>query len=185
MVVAIRDPYLGIHQGKTSTTLKPAAYSVRRSSFAIPSRRLSGDSVTLVDGRVGGSSRESNAGSRFWRFDWQAKRVPTFGFRYEGMDLTMDEGHALSFTDVVDDHGYPFAILELRGIGDVGCVIVMAKKRVSRWTTRRLSLTEKMRVGMHIVERPGMKDCVEDLHKSLKKARDEYVPKKGFGIIAV
>ena len=114
MVVAIRDPYLGIHQGKTSTTLKPAAYSVRRSSFAIPSRRLSGDSVTLVDGRVGGSSRESNAGSRFWRFDWQAKRVPTFGFRYEGMDLTMDEGHALSFTDVVDDHGYPFAILELR-----------------------------------------------------------------------
>ncbi|KAM5534569.1 hypothetical protein V8D89_011773 [Ganoderma adspersum] len=185
VVVAMRDPYLGIHQGRTSTTLKPAAYSVRRSSFTIPTRRWSSDSVTLVDGKLECSSRESNAGSRFWRFDWQAKRVPTFGLRYEGTDLTMDEGHALSFTDVVDDHGFPFAILELRGIGDVGCVIAMAKRQVSRWTTRHLSLTEKMRVGMHIVERPGMEDCVEDLHESLRKARDEYVPKKGFGTIAV
>ncbi|PIL35945.1 hypothetical protein GSI_01605 [Ganoderma sinense ZZ0214-1] len=185
VVVAIQDSYLGIYQGRTSTTLKPAAYSARRSSFAIPSRRWSGDSVTLVDGKIGGTSRESNAGSRFWRFDWQAKRAPTLGFRYEGTDLTMDEGHVLSFTDTVDDHGSPFAVLELRGIGDMGCVIVVAKRQVSKWATRHLSLTEKMKVGMHAVERPWMEDCVEDLHESLKRARDEYVPKKWFGTIAV
>ncbi|KAI1795613.1 hypothetical protein LXA43DRAFT_729205 [Ganoderma leucocontextum] len=186
VVVAMQDPYLGIHQGRTSTTLRPAAYSTRRSSFATPSRRWSGDSVTLVDGGLGGSSRESNAGSRFWRFDWQEKRVPAFGFRYEGTDLTMDEGHALSFTDTVDDHGFPFAILELRGTENVGCVIVVAKRQVLKCARRHLSLTEKMRVGMQVtVQRPGMEACMEDLHESLKKAREEYVPKKGFGTIPV
>ncbi len=187
MVVTLRDPYLGIHRDRTSTTVKPAAYSARRSSLSAPSPRWSGYSFTLVDGKVGGSSGESrDAGSRFWRFDWQEKRIPALGFRYEGTDLTTDEGHALSFTNTLDDHGSPFAILELRGMEDVGCIIVVANKQSLKCARRHLSLTEKMRVGMHTVERrSGLEECMEDLHESLKKVRDEYVPKKGFGTIAL
>lgn len=49
------------------------------------------------------------------------------------MDLTTDGGHVLSFTETLDDHGYPFAILELCRIEGIGCIIVVAKRQALKY----------------------------------------------------
>ncbi|TBU33946.1 hypothetical protein BD311DRAFT_861752 [Dichomitus squalens] len=187
-VITVRDPYLGLSHGRTSTTVKPAAFSVRRRSLPLSdtSSGWSGDSDTLVEYALKATSRENHwpNGSCFWRFDWK-RRAPTLGYRTEGMDMTTDEGHALSFTDAVDDHGFPFAIIELRGTEDVGCIVVLAKKQTSTHARKYLSLTEKMRLGMHDVRCRGKGDFEDNLRESLRRASKEYVPRKPFGPVSV
>ena len=145
----------------------------------------SSDSSTLVDYTPSAMSRDNQlaSGSRFWRFDWK-RRAPALGFRNGGTDLTMNEGHALSFTEVLDDHGFPFAVVELRGVEDVGCIVVIAKRRCSTRARNCLSLTERMRLGMHAVRRHSTDGFERDLHESLKRASKEYVPRKLFGTMS-
>ena len=87
-----------------------------------------------------------------WRFDWDQTWRP-LGFRYEGMDTTAPRGHTLWFTDLRDDAGHPFLMLELCPAGehmssDMEAINVLAKRQSDRSGGEGLSNAERARLDM-------------------------------------
>ncbi|KAI0779463.1 hypothetical protein C8Q74DRAFT_1259050 [Fomes fomentarius] len=76
------------------------------------------------------------------------------------MDMTTAWGHSLSFTDLTDDRGFPFAVLELRPSGFLQddrnpfTIVVLAKRQRDRFGREGLTETERVRLGMREAKSP-------------------------------
>ncbi|CDO76958.1 hypothetical protein BN946_scf184281.g4 [Trametes cinnabarina] len=193
VVLRLRDSFLGTNRTASilDSSLPPlsrySAYSTPHSAsmsslslLAASPTSPSDDSPTSQSSLCSASSRDPSASSAtrsrgFWRFDWDPS-FPRLGFRFEGMDLTGPRDHALSFSEIRDDHGHPFAVLEFRPTGweadrdghdarrqrsaeecaktraarkgRACCIFVVAKRVRDRYDREGLSDAERERLGM-------------------------------------
>ncbi|KAI0663438.1 hypothetical protein C8Q70DRAFT_1050118 [Cubamyces menziesii] len=120
------------------------------SSFVPPLQSRSSASSSSLSTAASSSSRTGHAARTrsFWRFDWDPS-FPRLGFRFEGMDLTAARGHTLSFSHIRDDHGHPFAVVELRPTGwddseGDGVEEVMDEEEEGEWASHRAVRRKRM-----------------------------------------
>ncbi|KAI0633214.1 hypothetical protein C8Q77DRAFT_1157441 [Trametes polyzona] len=122
----------------SSSPLSSSPPSMYASSSRSPSSVRTGTSRSTA-------TDEDDGTGRFWRFDWDPS-FPRLGFRFEGMDLTAPHGHALSFSRIRDDRGWPFLVVDLRPTGfgsargDGDMRVRCARKRDADSAERRSSM---------------------------------------------
>ncbi|OSD06961.1 hypothetical protein PYCCODRAFT_1431146 [Trametes coccinea BRFM310] len=168
-----------VSKSSSSLSLSASLYAASASSLSLLSSPQSSPLLSPLSqaSLYSISSRDSyqypTTSPGFWRFDWDPS-FPRLGFRFEGMDLTGPRGHALSFSDIRDDRGHPFAVLEFRPTGwDAGehdgrrhrsaaecvkrragygaracCILVVAQRVRDRYDREGLSEAERERLGM-------------------------------------
>ncbi|TFK86354.1 hypothetical protein K466DRAFT_587306 [Polyporus arcularius HHB13444] len=163
VVLRLFDTFLGAD--RTASKLTPSAFSIDPSSLSSPSSSPVLSSSSLSPPSSSSSTSSSSMGSptakpltptRSWRFDWDAS-FPRLGFRFEGMDVSTRWGHSLAFSDLLDDSGHPFAVLELRPAGfrkdeaEPYTIFVLAKRQADRYGRVGLTDAERGRLGMRDV----------------------------------
>ena len=164
VVLRLFDTFLGAD--RTASKLMPSAFSISPSSFRSASPLSSSSSSSLASPGSSSSSPASSLSStaakapamptRSWRFDWDAS-FPRLGYRFEGMDVSTTWGHSLAFSDLLDDTGHPFAVLELRPAGfrkdeaEPYTILVLAKRQADRYGREGLTEAERERLGMRDV----------------------------------
>ncbi|RPD57537.1 hypothetical protein L226DRAFT_532049 [Lentinus tigrinus ALCF2SS1-7] len=163
VVLRLFDTLLGAD--RTASKLTPSAFSIGPSSLSALSFSPLSDSSSHSSPASSSSAVSSSLSSskalttptRSWRFDWDAS-FPRLGFRFEGMDVTTTWGHSLAFSDLLDDAGYPFAVLELRPAGfrkdetEPYTILVLAKRQADRYGREGLTEAERERLGMRDVD---------------------------------
>ncbi|KAI0683284.1 hypothetical protein C8T65DRAFT_749627 [Cerioporus squamosus] len=174
VVLRLFDTFLGAD--RTASKLTPSAFSLDPSALSSLSfSPLSSASSLSSQGSSSSFSSCSSSSSspllrstaraaklpvlmptRSWRFDWDAS-FPRLGYRFEGMDVSTTWGHSLAFSDLLDDAGHPFAVLELRPAGfrrdepEPYTIVVLAKRQADRYGRVGLTNAERERLGMREV----------------------------------
>ncbi len=155
VVLHIYDTFLGAD--RSASKLTPSVCPTRTPTSSSASSDSSSSSTTSASESSCALNRKHL--TRSWRFNWDST-FPRLGFRFEGMDMTTAWGHSLSFTDLTDDRGFPFAALELRPSGflkddrDPFTIVVLAKRQRDRFGREGLTETERVRLGMREAKFP-------------------------------
>ncbi|KAI0745918.1 hypothetical protein C8Q76DRAFT_790232 [Earliella scabrosa] len=147
VVLHLYDRFLGADH---SASLLTPATDVSPPSAS--SSSFSSSSSSSKSSPTSSSSQLIKSGTRRWRLNWDPS-FPRLGYQYEGMDATTTWGHTLSFSEIRDDRGHPFAILELRPAGspkndpDPSYITVLAKRQRDRYGREGLTEKERARLG--------------------------------------
>ena len=122
------------------------------------SSSTSSSSSSSSSSRAPGSPAQKRR-TDLWRFDWDPA-FPRLGYRFEGTDASAGAGHTLSFSEMRDDAGCPFAMLELRPAAGRAPIVVVAKRQRDRYGREGLSDAERVRIRMVCVDECRCERCV-------------------------